>query len=835
MRKIVKHSITAAAAFALLANPIQSILPWSQSAVAQAATTSISSKAVKLNSSSTIAVRDVQLLMQDQGLVLAYTVTVTNDGNSKLDLQDYFMRLKGKSGKVFKANTSSSDKSITEVAPKSSVNITYYAIVDRTTQISDITFDIIAWDFSQPNYQRSVGTIKFPAGQTEKTAAYQPKTILFGSNSKVKGALKQYYVTQDQNGGYVTISFLLENVGSSSVDASKLNFALQTASYSVYDVSADLSGVTLQPGQRKIVTFTSQVPLAVLGKSVNLISYTKDETNNVSLANGAFVIPALKASSAVGVGSTRAVFMDGRSISTSASTGFLTTSDDTTDITMDFTLKNIDAAAIALPDLEFFIRTKSGVEYPLSYTKADGDKLLPGIEKVLNLSGTIEESVDPNTSKLIVRVADGETTSGYVIGTYMINGATQQGAVGSVYTYDTSYQVKLSTLERAPQADNDQLIAQLEVTNISSTSKATPNLSGYFLVNGVKVTAEAKAVPLDDTINIASKGKYRFVVYSEIPYTTALDNVTFVLTAPVEGKTAKTLYTFNSSSISSIPTYNQNQEYVIDRVGHQTSITLLKSNIYKSSTASYFYSEFVAVNNEERNALIGNIGAYIKDDKGTIIPIEVSQMKEKVLPDGKVLISAWGKLNKTFNVSNYQLIIGQAITDSSTSTSGTTATESTIVVNPVAYKLSGTQASATLTTLKNIPIANYTFSMSSVYNTLSVSGSAVNGVKLDFDYDLVDSDEYDSVAAEHNLMFEFVDHEMSNATYTKTYTLDKEGDGTTPGLPSGTALHATVTFSDSEILEKIQQFNTYTVNIYDVIDDAKVLLATKDFTWYEKE
>lgn len=840
--KSLKGSIVIATTLSLLSAPALSVL--TPSVAHAAAASSISSQAVRLNATSTIIVRDAQYLMQDKGLIVAFTTTVTNNGDKTLDLMDYYVRLKSGS-KVYKAVVSTNDASVTTVAPNSSVNITYYATVDRSTKVTNLSFEIIKWDFAAANYERKLGTIRFPANASVKVPAYQAKTMVIG-NSKLKGALKQYYVSQDQNGAYVTVSFLLENVGNSSAVLGMLGFALQTDSLSVFDVSAaELENVSLQPGERKIVTLRSTVPLTILGKSVSLIPYSKDETNKVSLAHSAFAIPALKAAGAVAAGASKTFFVNGNSVNTKVGTAFLNVQDNQTEVEMDYTLKNVAGASMALPGLTFALRTKDNIEYPLAYTKEENAVLLPQIEKSLSLSGTIAKSIDPKTTKLVVRTAATEKQASYVLGAYQLSSSSLSGTIGSSYVHDSSYKVELSSIGRSSQSDSDSLVADIKVTNTSSSSKSIPNLSGYFMINGVKVSSEVKVAALDDSLNIAPKGTYNFVAYTDIPYSASLDKVTFVLTEKVDEKTSKTLYQYSSQTLSTVPTYVPSQAYKIGSAGHKTAVNLVNSDIYLGDKASnYFYAELAALNEETRAASLSPLGAYIQDKNGLIVPVTVSQLKDKLLPGSKALLSASAQLPRNFDATSYKLYVGQAIvetTSGSGTTTGSTTTNDTstadaVIVKPVSYSLGSTGTVTPLTSFKDLRIAGYNLSLTNMFNTLALSGAYdITGVKFVFDYTLAQDESYDYIAAKHKLMFEFVDQDTAKTTYTKEIGFVSSDSAEDKVLTIGNAQAMSVEFADPDIQYKIQNYKDYVINIYDVYNGAKRLIATKTFTWYIKQ
>ncbi|MGO4373047.1 hypothetical protein AB4Z21_20240 [Paenibacillus sp. MCAF20] len=251
----IKIGAASVATYALLAQSAIPLAPLKVVEIAEAA--SITSQSVKLNASSTISVRDGQFLMQDQGKVFAYTVTIKNSGNATINMQDYYIRLVTKSGSRYISKVTEADKTKLTVAPNTTVNITYYAVVNINTKLSDLAFNIIKWDFSSSNYEKLLGKLSFPEGSTDKTTAFQAKTMLYNGGT-LRGALKQYMVTSDKNNVYVTMSFLLENSGLQSVNVANMKLFAQSEGLATYNVDTTaLTNLTIQPKERKIITLSS--------------------------------------------------------------------------------------------------------------------------------------------------------------------------------------------------------------------------------------------------------------------------------------------------------------------------------------------------------------------------------------------------------------------------------------------------------------------------------------------------------------------------------------------------------------------------------------------------
>ncbi|ALS26070.1 hypothetical protein IJ21_06380 [Paenibacillus sp. 32O-W] len=835
----LKYGVVTVTASAILfsSNPV--IIP--QTAQAAAVQKSISSQYVRLNSTSVLSVRDAHFLMQEKGKVLAFNVYITNNSSRPLNLIDYWIRVKTKNGKVFKATLVESDKEKTFVPAKTTETLTYYAVVDSGTKLSDLQFQAIKWDFSAANYERSLGTISAPSNATDKVGAFKAKTMRF-QNTKIRSAVKQAFITEDKSSAYMTINFLLENSGLQAANVSALKFYVQTESMSVYTVNApDLEQMVIQPKERKIVTLNVTLPKSVARKPLSIVAALNDEASKVQLPLGVYALPSVKPAAALAYGKARTVYMSGQPIRTSVGAAVLTENDDGYGLAIDFKLKNIGSNSIDTPNLEFILHTKGNVSYPLTYSKEENGKLLPNIEKKLELTGQIPDEAQLKDATIELRMGATEKDKGYVIGNYKTvsqSSAPSEGSLSSSFVYDEKYEIKLNSIQRSPLQDSDMLVADITVTNKSNESQKIPNLSGYFMVNGVKVDGDYKTISLDDTITIAPKATFNYAVYTKIPYTTTINSVSFVSTEPVQDKPAKDLYRFTGQKLSEVPAYGVTRAYEITNIGKKASATLLRSVIFEGEKTRHFYSEFVLTNKEARAANIAQLGGYVQDASGQVVPVQFSETSGKLMPGGKILISAWAKLPSQFDISNYKLFIGQGVEAAGTGTpqEGEPApVAERVIVKPVSYSLSGNGDTGIDTDLKNIALAGHELSLQKIRAQLRViSGFTVEGIDLSTQYTLTQNEEYDVIAGERKIMIEFVNQDSHQVTYSKTFTIDKEAEGQEM-LKKGTNVPLTITFADPEVQSKISDYKKYKLNVYEVFQDTKLLIASRELNWFATE
>ena len=829
--KWIKNGTASIAVAALMFGAVPA---WTQNAVADAAAAvkTLSSQSVKLSTNASLSISSAQFLMQDKGKVLAFTVNYANKESKSIDLGDYTLRLKTKDGKSFKVNVVSSNKDTTSITAKTNQYITYYATVDNGTQLSDLQFEIVKWDFDAPNFERKLGTIKASSNESNQVAPFTGKTMNV-NNANLRSAIKGAFITKDQTSAYLTINFLFENKGLQTIDLSKYSFYIQTPSYSVYKVSAsELSQLTLQPNERKISTMTVKLPLAVAGKKLSLVVATTDDVNKVALPAGEFLLPTLAAAPVTALGQSRSVYLSGQAVKTTLGKASLDDTGSTEKgVSVDYKLLNQGTDSIKLPDIEVYLKTKQNVNYPLTFTK-DDSKLLPGIEKTLTLTGSIPSTVKVEDAEIVVRTVGTDKDLGYVIGSYKTTSTIQQGSLGSTFTMG-DYRVSLNSIQRSPLEDSDMLVADISITNTTSVSKKIPSLNGYFLVNGVKVENASTVVGLDDSITIAPDQSYNMIVYTKIPYTSVVSNIGFVATEPVTDKTSKVLYQFSSQSLSTIPVISKDKTYEINSVGKKASIQLTRNAIFKGTTNNQFYAEFVIQNKESRVAAVSNLGGYLLDQNGQVVPITFATMKNKVLPNGKVLLSAYATLPNAFDEEHYDLYLGQAI--SKGPETGETAAQNAIA-KIVSYRLNGEKPAAVKTDFQHIKIAGFDISLNNIRAGLRSSGGYnVDGMNLNMDYTLARETEYDYTAGDHKLVIEFVNNDNQKLTFKKSYSFTATEGSQNEILKEGKDLALLTSFDENSIQAKITDYNNFTINVYDEFQGNQLLIASKQFAWFPSQ
>lgn len=817
-RKWSKLIISGIAAVTLI-----STIPISNPIAIQAASIqeSISKQQVKIDTNAVLTVRDAQILVQEEGKLLAFTVAIKNDGSSPVNLIDYWVRVKNKSGKKYKLKLAEMDKNKGTVVPGTTTYLTYYAYVDAQTKVSDIIYDIVKWDFSVANYERTLGSIVTPSSTTGKTDAYKTSSILL-SNSLLNGTIKSYIATKDQVNTNSTIIFEISNTSAKSVDLSKLSFNVQTSDWSVYKANTSLLQMSLAPSEKSIIMINVSIPTTAVTKGLTLVPSVSEEASKINIPIGSFSLPILTASKPVAINKSQTIQIDEESVETLVKSSELQSSDNRQEALIRFQLKNVGKKVIESSNYQFLIETENGTQYPLEYNKEEVTDLLPNIEVELELNGYVPNNLDLNKSKLVMKHTDTEGKNSYIVSLYALSSAELPDNEDNIYR-TRDYQVDLISVNRIPDDVDDVLVAQLAITNNSDKAIKIPTLSGYYLADGVKIETVTSEVALDYSINLAPKAKHQFAVYTKVPYTAAINDVAFVLTQKsTDQTTVKSLYQYKSQ-LPEIIGQSITSPYVVNNVGRRASVHVKRTSISETQGNQYFYGEFDLINKEIRTSNVTQLGGYLEDSEGVLVPITFTAIADKVLPNGKVLYAAHGILPTGFNTEKYKLYVGQALPI------GTAEQADQLLVSPVAYNMK-TETETINNTMQNIEFGGYSLDITEINSDIKIENDFLyKGIELNLKYNLTKDDSYQFVPKDQKVVVEFVDQGSAKATYSKEFTL---GTNDEDNLDVGLNIRLPIFYADDKMMTKINSFQIYKVNIYVAIGTNRMLLATRDVKWF---
>lgn len=218
---------------------------------------------ISVNGNSYFELKQIDLL-PDQGDKLAtFTVTIHNNGSNELLFIDYWVRLMNKSGSQFSARLLPEDKDKNRISPGSSEELTFYANVNATTELSDLVVQFIKWDFSQPNFERVLGEVSVPGTYSNVTPSEGSRTISV-NGTDVSATVTKLVSNKNEKYYVPTVYLEMENVGTHSVTMPAYLFAIRTSEGLMYPLESKVfKDLVINPKESKEVQFSGSIPVTV--------------------------------------------------------------------------------------------------------------------------------------------------------------------------------------------------------------------------------------------------------------------------------------------------------------------------------------------------------------------------------------------------------------------------------------------------------------------------------------------------------------------------------------------------------------------------------------------
>lgn len=800
---------------------------------AKSAVTTNKVNTIALSKKSYASLLSANVTMNEKGNIFTYTVAIFNNDSKSLNFIDYWVNVRSKSGKTYKTQLAAKDKDKKYIQPGSSQVFTFYTEVDSNIKVTDMLVDYIKWDFSAVNYTRRLGTFNIPNNYSSAVAAGNTGTVAT-ETTKLKTRIEKSIITKDKQYYYVNMQFNIENIGYRNANMNDLLFNLTSSGRTIYSINSDeLKDVILQPGEKRTVTIRAALPKTANMTNLQLMASTYEETDKILIPRGVFQLPTAIAGKPAEIGATQNIIIKSQPVAIKVNSSYFVQSESGKKIKAQITFNNQGNEPVAFTDYEYAIRTNDDVIYQVTVGKTgqEAEILTPKTNKIVNISADMPENVDMSNSEVLIYTSKTETSkTNYLLASFKLPiMSNNEGNIGEVQKVG-NYSIRVNNIQRLPWSKDDVLSASMTIINETNSPLKIPAYQGSFIVNGVKMDSEkTKTVYMDDSININPKGEVQLTVYTKIPYSTNISDIRFLVEEKLDDKNTNVIMAFGSKSTSEFKKYNQEDTYEFNISGSRSSINVQNVNIYNSEKSSkLFYGEVVLQNMENRISAPNKLRGVVKLDSGEVIPLNASDFKKTLLPQGNLLLSFWAELPKHLDSENIEFIIGQGVTGNKLS-SGEDAPEA--LVDAVAFDVQiDKETSSIAGSLENIKFSDYLIGFRNFYAYLNTAGYDTQGMKLDFEYDLIRSNQYDEIAEDHIIVVEFVD-KNSNVTYTKEYALSKTKDNEEI-LTEGSNNKKSIVIDDKDISNKISKHEQYTVNIYDKVGDNKLLLASKDYRWF---
>ncbi|CAM2933508.1 hypothetical protein PASE110613_08190 [Paenibacillus sediminis] len=714
---------------------------------------------IKISSKSTVKLTDVNIFSQDDGNILSFTVTFQNNDNKNILLNDYWTKVKTKTGTFYSVKLISADKDKKTVAPGASTTITYAAKIGKNLKISDIYFQLIRWDFSRPDFEDSIGFFNVPSSYVTSTPVNEVKKIRI-NNNPVKVKADQFSVYTDGDYNNLSVSLNLQNVGYKQFEDPNLKYVISTASGTNFPLTADTTskGYNIQAQDNKMINLVARIPKTVSLNNLQLQVIQDDDSLKLSVPVATMQLPkANKQDLVVEAYKDKTINVGSQKIEARIVTAALNQSFDVSDLAIQVMLRNTSSKQVIVPKYNFVIQTESGYSYPIDTKVLDNVTLDPLEEKSIRLTASIPSSLAGGQYKLYmnlpVETEDKNAQFNYSVGIFDVPEPTpMQNALGvenQIQDDNGVYGVTLDSVQRLPWVDGDLVSAKFTIRNKGFKTVQLPELEGVLKVDSAKVSAGTRLVTSQASTLLGPQMETQVYVVTKLPTDLDFSQLQISLNKKVGEESNEWIQLTNLGTLRDLQAVPSGSNYRMNTEGHGADIKERKTWVYEGDTSNIIYTQLEVDNLEDRPVDMSQIVGYFKSSTGQIFKADVNQIDHASSPQGKNIVTLWSKIPKKVSVTDMQLIVGEGITENKlTPIKGT----SDGYVNAAAMKLSAAYASSN-SLLQNIELFPYTLSIYGLQ--LSLNDSSTVNVK--FNYDLLQNLDYDMGTYEHKLILEIRD------------------------------------------------------------------------------
>ncbi|MGZ9586285.1 hypothetical protein [Paenibacillus marinisediminis] len=781
-------------------------------------------QSIYITKNSYIQIKDPEMSYTGNDKTVYFTFAIHNGEKSSLDFKDYWVRVTDVLGSNYTPVINPADAKKSKIAPNTTEGIQFSVKVNPKTNLSDLRFKVVKWNFSMPGYEQALGTIAVPA-KFSTVVPYGRSKVITQKDLKLKtvaSSLQLVKVGQVTEG---TMSLAIENISNNNAKLPEMNYYLKSSEGKFYKLDADIAaGTEIAPNEQKNINLYAKLPTQNRGVTYQLYVTSKDGENNTEVPLG-YYGTIIKADEHVYTkpGAKKIVHINDVSVATQIVDSMVDTSGDTKNINITLKFENIGKKAVSLPAYQYSIMTSEGIVYPM---KADEmkEEILPGMQAQVNMSVGIPSTANKDGLKLLVQKAKEENKKNdYLVAIYQVPAMNEGSSSGNTTTLknkDGVYEVKVDKLQRLPWEDTDILNAIIEVTNKGTADASVPNIKGYMVLNGNKM--DEKSVHLikpANKLSIKPGETIQMVMSSKVPYNYDYSNVSVVLSNVLSETSSSTIgrFSLTGSKFTYMPYLQNHQPYLIANSGRQSQVNIMNYSVYEGKETDLLYVDFKQTNQETRMNALPRMSAYFIAEDGTYIPAKFEYAKNKISSTGSALVAITANIPKSVSKEKIRLYVGEAITGAEYTTG---EAQPDGIVNVKEYILPQ-QSTTVLTDLKGLSFNPYTLDV----NKLSVSVPSNDQFNIEFSYNMKMSTPYEEVAnSSHKIVFEIVD---GTRTFEKSYTI---GGSESESMPTGEDKKHTVTFEGKDVINVL--YKGYNINIYDEINGHRKLLGTKEIAAY---
>lgn len=741
---------------------------------------------------------------------------LTNGGTKVLSDPGYKAYLKSAGGSVFELIPDSASTGY-KLQPQESSIISYWVKIPSTMKTNGMTLQLAQEDEAL-KINLPVQSFKLPAASTEVAVATGKSAKLWMKQQPVTVKAESVKRMKYNEKVYIRVSVQFANGGKKVLSDPGYKVQLKSASGSVFDLMPeDETGGSfkIQPGQKRTIYYLAEVPSKLKTDDMTMQFTQEDEALNITVPVRTFKLPAITADVPVAEYAIRKLSVNHQTIETQLKHASVFGENDIGNWNLQFRVKNLDEKTLKLPAYELSILTDEGYYIPINTKAFNNISLKPLEEKLVDLNAEVPLDMKQNKLQLQLTEPAMEGKISFPAALYKIPYAPESkshlGVENIIENAQGTFGVKLSSYQRLPLGDVDQIVAKITIRNTKSSTVQLPELKAVVKAGMRDLSSTAQIVVPNDQTTLAPNESLELYVIANVPYSYAFTQLKVDLQETSGEETHKFL-SLNTNSLNTVmKQIGAGESYQIHTSGKKAEVQERLTTVYQDHSSSLIYTELVMTSQEVRQSKQAQLVAYFKTPENEIFEAEISQSTHKTSPNGKNLVTVWSKIPKNVNTSQLVLFVGEGVASGKMTDLGE---ESMGSINTVGLALSP-RIIEPATNLQNVELFPYHLTITRGEGTLSAGKDMLN---TNIHYNLSRNGDYETGSYDHKLIMELID--PTGQSTEKTLTL---GTDLTIGNNKSYSISLNSNFSN------ITSGGAIRINLYDEFQGKRILLGSQSY------
>ena len=505
-------------------------------------------------------------------------------------------------------------------------------------------------------------------------------------------------------------------------------------------------------------------------------------------------------------------------------------------------IRNDGNRTITLPDYQLYILTQNNLMYPLTVQDLKGTTLDPLTEKEFQLTTSIPIAVEQTNWKLAVVNSINEGKDKQPLAVFNLPKAqVDTGDVkGKYYTFSNSkgiYSIKLNSMNRLPIEDEDLVISNLTIANKGTTTLPMPTLTGKYIFND-SIEKTATSTNMNKVISIKPGDTANIQLVSRVPYTFDISNLGLVVqqkeTTGGTNEQLNDLVKFSTKGkFDPIQKVAFDMGFQIEDIGYRSEVKVRNLSLYTGDSTNLLVAQVTVENQEKRQIVAQKLAGYFEKADGTVFPATFDNVTDKLTPGGAAIVYVSATIQKDIDVSDINLVVGKAVTETASGGSQPGEATETLVgyTNPYSFNMPALRTPQE--GLQTIDLKPFELSITRVGTQTRFDR---NEVSLSFEYSLKTDLLTKANTKDHKIIIEIQDDTRDYA-FSKELTLPtvnplaSGNEGTT--LLIGEHKLDLPPWTNDQFVFLIDVLKDFHLNVYYQTQSGyKTLIATQKLPWY---